>query len=91
MAYEIQKGDMYIRPEAPTAVWFIRKFVDLPGLPRHAEMVSAESRVRTMLTSEVALVDPRLWRSYEADLRDELMDALRGDSEADRKPGRAAA
>jgi hypothetical protein len=36
----IQKGEMFVRPEASYVVWKVKRLVEMPGLPQHVQLES---------------------------------------------------
>jgi hypothetical protein len=64
MAQNINCGDKFVRLESPEIIWNVVRIVELPGLPQHAEIVSYGVSTKTMLLSEKALLDHRMWKIY---------------------------
>ena len=62
----IRCGDIFVRPEAPLNVWTVESVKNLPGLPRHAELISPGVNPRSMLLSEGILLDGRMWNRITA-------------------------
>ena len=62
----IKRGDIFVRPEAPLNVWTVESVKNVPGLPRHAELVSPGVNPRSMLLSEGILLDGRMWNRITA-------------------------
>ncbi len=62
---EINIGDSFIKPEDPRTVWVVEQFVDLPGLPRHAELKAKGYRNRKVLVAVSALMDRIFYRRVE--------------------------
>ena len=61
----IKVGDKFIKPEVPKIVWFVERLVDFPALPPHAELRVQGHFNRTMLMSQEALADHRLFHRIE--------------------------
>ena len=64
MAQTVKCGDKFFRPEAPGTVWNVERVIDMPCIPQHAEMLAYGLRTKTMLLSETALLDHRMWQAY---------------------------
>ncbi len=64
MTQDIKCGDKFVRLESPEIIWNVERIVDLPGLPQHAEIASYGVSTKTMLLSEKALLDHRMWKIY---------------------------
>lgn len=62
---EINIGDSFMKPEDPRTVWVVEHFVDLPGLPRHAELKAKGYRNRKIMLSVSALMDRNFFRRVE--------------------------
>ena len=62
----IERGDIFVRPEAPLNVWTVESVKNIPGLPLHAELVSPGVNPRSMLLSEGILLDCRMWNRITA-------------------------
>ncbi|MEE9545693.1 MAG: hypothetical protein V3V55_08915 [Rhodospirillales bacterium] len=62
----IKRGDIFVRPEAPLNVWTVESVKNIPGLPRHAELVSPGVNPQSMLLSEGILLDGRMWNRITA-------------------------
>lgn len=60
---EIRLGDRFMRVDDPVSVWTVRRLVDLPRLPLHAQLECNGPFHRCVLVSSVVLHDRRLYRS----------------------------
>ena len=61
----IEVSDKFIKPEVPDIVWVVKRLVDLPGLPPHAELRVQGNPNRMMMMSQEALADHRLFHRIE--------------------------
>ena len=59
----IQKGEMFVRPEASYVVWKVKRLLEMPGLPPHVQLESRRAHCRNITLSETALRDRRMWIS----------------------------
>lgn len=59
---EIRLGDRFMRVDDSVTVWTVRRLVDLPRLPLHAQLECAGPFRRQVLVSSVVLRDRRLYR-----------------------------
>jgi len=57
----IQKGEMFVRPEASYVVWKVKRVVEIPGLPQHVQLESSRAHCRNITLSEAVLRDRRMW------------------------------
>lgn len=64
MAQTVRRGDKFVRIESPQTVWSVERVIEMPGLPQHAEIAAYGLRTKTMLLSETALLDHRMWKTY---------------------------
>ena len=62
----IEVGDAFVKHEDPETVWVVRRFVDPPGLPRHAELKTDGNLNRGALISVSTLLDRRFFPCLSA-------------------------
>ncbi len=61
----IKVGDKFIKPELPDIIWVVKRLVNLPGLPPHAELRVQGHFNRMMMMSREALADRHLYHRIE--------------------------
>lgn len=67
---EVRLGDRFMRVDDPVSVWTVRRLVDLPRLPLHAQLECSGPFHRRVLVSSVVLHDRRIYRAVnKADLQ----------------------
>lgn len=60
---QVRLGDRFMRVDDPVSVWTVRRLVDLPRLPLHAQLECSTPFHRRVLVSSVVLRDRRIYRA----------------------------
>lgn len=63
----VAPGDQFVKAEDPSTIWVVDHPIDMPGMPRHFYLTCHRPRRRTIMLSESALVDRRLFRRVAGD------------------------
>jgi len=61
----IKVGDKFIKPEVPEIIWVVKRLINLPGLPPHAELRAKGYLNRMVMMSQEALANHRLYHRIE--------------------------